>query len=808
MCLSKTRVMLSAVLGIAVCAANPARAAQSIILPGATDNGRFGYKIAVLANGNFVVSEPEYDIEGAQNVGAVTLHRPDGSVISRLHGSHAGEKIGLFGVTPLPSGNFVVFSTHWHEDRGAVTWVDGLRGLDGEISEHNSLVGVAPGDYVGSGGAVLANGHYVVASFGWNNHLGATTWCDGLRGCRGTPTTENSLHGSNPGDSVGDQVVPLPNGNYVVVSWNWNHAAGAVTFADGNRGLTGAVSAANSLVGTQPWDRLGWVAGVTVLANGDYVVSNWNWGPSEQERYFGAVTFASGTQGVVGQMSAANSLVGTQPLEGLETFVTPLDDGGYLVHGRRWNEERGALVRCAAGAPCRGEWSSQAVLLGRNRGDFADSYAAQALPNGNAVLSTPGWDGEGAADAGAATLIDSTLARDTLLDGSRSLVGSHAGDRVGEIVTPLASGDYVVGSPQWSSDLVASAGAATWRDGMRAQGDTVSVANSFTGGSTGDFVGDEVQPLASGGYVVRSGRWSDVVNGRRHVGALTFCAADAPCGAGGPASPDRGNSLVGKVGADLAGAGVTALDGDDFLIIASGVDRDGLSNTGALLWWRGATAGAIDRSNAFFGTYASDLLGNGEQFTRHADGSFRLYARTYGQDDRGAVIYGREGVPLLGEVDADNAVLGGAPGNPRLLLTSGYDAERRQMIVGDPAANRVVLFRPGAATQVALTVIATDPDAPQPSVRVRIAVTTQDGVADGPTRVQADGGEVCEGVSIGGTQEPDGHVAWSECTLEFENGGEKVLRAEHLGTDSFGYASSAPLSVTLASWNTFRNGFE
>ena len=54
--------------------------------------------------------------------------------------------------------------------------------------------------------------------------------------------------------------VVLANGNYVVRSPYWDNGAaadaGAVTWGDGTSGVTGAVSAANSLVGSRPVIRL------------------------------------------------------------------------------------------------------------------------------------------------------------------------------------------------------------------------------------------------------------------------------------------------------------------------------------------------------------------------------------------------------------------------------------------------------------------------------------------------------------------------------------------------------------------------
>src|SRR5262245_39926999 len=118
----------------------------------------------------------------------------------------------------------------------------------------------------------------------------------------------STLRGSHPGDMIGsggrdgnpgyeyyyhDGVKPLPNGNYLVLSPFWHNGdaedAGAVTFCNGNTGVSGAVSAGNSLVGTHPDDYVGfkyylsWQFGpeiytaVTVLANGDYVVRSPQW---------------------------------------------------------------------------------------------------------------------------------------------------------------------------------------------------------------------------------------------------------------------------------------------------------------------------------------------------------------------------------------------------------------------------------------------------------------------------------------------------------------------------------------------------
>src|SRR5439155_544390 len=146
-------------------------------------------------------------------------------------GSNPGDQVGFrdyYGsVTPLSTGNYVVASPRWNANRGAVTWGNGSTGVNGTVSDANSLIGSNPGDQVGfqdysASVTPLSNGNYVVASPYWNGNRGAVTWGNGSTGVSGTVSEGNSLVGSNPGDYVGysitSSVIPLGNGNYVVAS--------------------------------------------------------------------------------------------------------------------------------------------------------------------------------------------------------------------------------------------------------------------------------------------------------------------------------------------------------------------------------------------------------------------------------------------------------------------------------------------------------------------------------------------------------------------------------------------------------------
>ena len=184
------------------------------------------------------------------------------SASNSLVGSTTSDFVGRGGITVLSNGNYVVDSSHWDNgtatDAGAVTWCSGTSGCTGVVSASNSLVGSTIGHSVGAGGiTVLSNGNYVVDSFQWDNgaaiDVGAVTWCSGTSGCSGVVSASNSLVGSNPSDRVGG-ITALSNGNYVVYSSWWDsgavESAGAVSYGDGVLGTSGTISTSNSVLGT------------------------------------------------------------------------------------------------------------------------------------------------------------------------------------------------------------------------------------------------------------------------------------------------------------------------------------------------------------------------------------------------------------------------------------------------------------------------------------------------------------------------------------------------------------------------------
>ena len=110
----------------------------------------------------------------------------------------------------------------------------------------------------------------------------------------------------NPGNLFGYSVVPLSTGN-VVISSLFDDAGGTDTGAVYLfNGATGALI--STLVGMQIGNNFG---EIMLLDNGNYLLVSPEWNLDATHMRVGAVTFGSGTTGVSGVVSPANSLVGS-----------------------------------------------------------------------------------------------------------------------------------------------------------------------------------------------------------------------------------------------------------------------------------------------------------------------------------------------------------------------------------------------------------------------------------------------------------------------------------------------------------------
>jgi hypothetical protein len=584
----------------------------------------FGSSVVALRNGNVVVTDPT-DSTVAPDAGAVFLYNGEsGALLGELTGSTSGDLVGSGGVTALANGNFVVSSPNWQNSGvtvGAATWLSGYGGTTEAVSASNSMIGSTSGDQVASAGVTaLTNGNYVVDSPFWQNGgamVGAVTWGNGWVGTTGAVTATNSIVGSTNFDQVGiGGVTPLTNGNYVVASPSWqnpNGSGGAATWGFGFGGTVGPVSAANSLVGGFSYS--GDVGGqVTALRDGNYVVGSpgWNSGNANADLSVGAATWGNGRRGTVGVVSAANSLIGSTAFDNVGSSVTALTNGNYVVASPGWHSGDGtvgAVTWSAAHGGTVGAVSPANSLIGSTNGDAVGSGGVTALTNGNYVVSSPNWQNAGA-DVGAVTWGNGNTGTSGTVTLANSLVGSTAGDMVGfgngnpgSGVTALRDGNFVVDSPFWQTGG-AVVGAVTWARGDgSAAGIGVSAANSLIGSTNGDQVGGGgVTALRTGNYVVSSPFWQ---NGAATVGAVTL--GNGYSGTVGAVT--TANSFVGSTsGDDVGSGGVIALRNGNYLIVSASWQNAG-KPVGAVTWSNGRTGLTLDGANTV--DAANSLIGTG-----------------------------------------------------------------------------------------------------------------------------------------------------------------------------------------------------
>ena len=638
--------------------------------PNPNPGNQFGLTVLALNTGNVVITSP-FDDAGGTDAGAVYLFNgATGALISSLRGSKASDQVGGTGVTALSSGNYVVRSKSWDNgtatDAGAVTWGNGSTGVSGVVSDSNSLVGSTAFDQVGSNGVTaLVNGNYVVSSPGWNNGAaitgaGAVTWGNGNTGISGMVSGSNSLIGSKAGDGVGiSGVTALSNGNYVVRSQTWDNGtvtnAGAATWGNGSTGTSGVVSSSNSLVGSTAVDGVG-SSGVTALSNGNYVVRSQTWDNGAATNA-GAVTWGNGSTGISGVVSSANSLVGSTTSDQVGSIVYDLGNGNYVVRSQNWDNgaatDAGAVTWGNGSTGISGVISSSNSLVGSTPVDQVGSIVT-ALGNGNYVMSSPGWDNGATTDAGAVTWGNGSTGISGVVSGSNSLVGSTAFDDVGN-VTALSNGNYVVSSPDWDNGAATDAGAATWGNGSTGTSGVVSGSNSLIGSTASDQVGRGVTALGNGNYVVSSESWDN--------GAATDAgAAIWGNGSNGTSGVVSGsNSLIGSTASDLVGRGVTALGNGNYVVSSANWSNGAVGAAGAATWGNGSTgiSGVVSGANSLVGSTAGD--GVGAVMTALSNGNYVV--SSIGWDNgattnAGAVTWGNGSTGTSGVVSGANSLLG------------------------------------------------------------------------------------------------------------------------------------------------------
>lgn len=677
--------LLPLILG--ACLIPVAQAAQSVLV-GPALNGSFGTAVTVLPNGHLVITDPGFDSPTINDVGAVSLHQPDGTLVSRAYGSTTGD-FEASRIVLLASGNFLVALPRWDHggaaNAGAVVFGSASTGIEGVIGSDNALVGQFAGDLLGESITTLRNGNYVILCAGCDQpsvaNAGAVGFGSGLLGAVGVISPTNSLFGSTTGDLAPLEFVPtileLASGNFIVRAQGWDRGtavnAGAVTFVSGQTGLQGFISPTNSLVGNQSGDRVGHT--IRALPSGDYVVI----APFRDLGTIpdaGAVTLGSGTMGVVGEVSSSNSILGSRANDRIGNgagfasfangdfgFSSPFWDHGDII-------DAGAVTFISRSTGTQGSVSAENSLVGGSEGDRVGQRLT-TLSNGNLVIGSPLWDRSGIVDAGAATFVSGTNRFTGLLSSANSLVGSSDGDQVATQVVALSNGNYVVSSPLWG---LTDEGAATFGSGTTGIRGSIVSTNSLVGSRPGDAVGSGVVPLTGGGYVVLSPGWDLDTSIDR--GAATFGSESGITG-----TISAANSLVGGRPGDLMNATVTALNNGHYVVASPFWDLGNTENTGAVTFGNGQTGvvGTISAARALVGSSVNDQIGiggiralpNGNYVIDSPGWNFGNLA------DVGAVTFGNGTSGSSGVISAANSLIGSSSGD-RLsgelvtLTTSDY----------------------------------------------------------------------------------------------------------------------------------------
>ncbi|MFA6539646.1 MAG: filamentous hemagglutinin N-terminal domain-containing protein, partial [Negativicutes bacterium] len=233
----------------------------------------FGTSLITTTTGDYLIGDGGYSVGGVAGGAIFLFDKTSGALKATLTGSHDDDRINSNNCTILRNnnvvtGNYVFTNTNWDSSKGAVSFVNPavVSGVT-VVSAANSLIGTTAGDNVGNNGTtVLNSGNYIVRSGNWDNgsatDAGAVTWGSGTTGVSGEVSAANSLVGSHANDYIGNSGITMLNsGNYIVRSGNWDNGsatdAGAVTWGSGTAGVTGEVSAANSLVGSHAGDQVG-----------------------------------------------------------------------------------------------------------------------------------------------------------------------------------------------------------------------------------------------------------------------------------------------------------------------------------------------------------------------------------------------------------------------------------------------------------------------------------------------------------------------------------------------------------------------
>lgn len=535
---------------------------------------------------------------------------------SLVGGSSTQPLVGDSGqlVVGIPSGYFIAASPDWGDgggaNRGAVTWSSLATPVVGAISASNSLVGGLANSRVGTGLVVDGtHGFALVNSPQWGDaggaNRGAVTRISLSTGLTGLISASNSLVGSQAGDRVGSDGIALnSDGSYVVFSPEWGSQSGAITWGSASTGVTGAVDptavTGNSLVGSvgSRYGAWRWTVGDRLLV----IAPTWSDDVANAPNK-GAFTVLDPLVKTPGLVSATNSVVGSQQNDfvGCGADLASCLAGSY---GSMMGDAGSGWTWVASANHDQGRGAFSFFYTGSSTG-FANDTAARA-PKGTIVEgSTTNLSVLGRYADGEAVCISSA-------EGACDLYSS-ASDRLGwsnsSWVTSNYLGETAIINPEWRDqrgsvtllDLRNLAASIRVDDTNSVVGGTGAYdAGGYSGGQA-DRIGANVYWVSGGRLLVQAPQWN---LGRGAVASLHV---------GDVGEISSANALVGSYGwdsgagmADRVGSGLVWDLGGRLLVSTPTWNQSSGAVTVADV---DALRGSVSSSNSMVGANAGDAFG-------------------------------------------------------------------------------------------------------------------------------------------------------------------------------------------------------
>ena len=545
--------------------------------------------VTELRNNNFVISTTRFSIENAPSVGSVFL--VDGDTGEQIGETIVGDvqfdSVGSGGIVELSNSNFVVASPS--DSEGGVMSAGSVQLVDGETGEPIGPPIVGDVAYDGIGGQVisLTNNNFVVSSpfdnEGGVERAGSLRLVDGNTGAQIGPP----LIGDLTNDLSWVRVTALSNGNYVVIATlddeNGVVDAGSVRLMDGTTGLQIAVVAIGDvtadLFGPEVYGNYFGRTTITELSNNNFVVAS----PHDDENGIvdaGSVRLINGNTGVqIGATiigDAANDQLGS-------AGITELDNNIFII-GSSFDDD-GAVANVGSVQMINGNTGSPIASI--LRGDSADDgigAVIKGIGHSNFLVVSSLDDVGGIVDAGSVRVINGSSGNQI---GS-GLSGDMPGDFTGSgRVVALENGNFAVISSADSEGGVANAGSIRLVNGRTGE----QIGNALIGDVPGDFQSPTITTLSNGNYVVKAR--SDDEAGVEDASSVRLMSGSA----GGQIGPAQ----VGDVERDdLGNLGITVLNNDNYVIVSSRDDENGIYDAGSVRVIDGSTG--VEVSERMIGT--------------------------------------------------------------------------------------------------------------------------------------------------------------------------------------------------------------